>query len=95
MLTSVINQITVLAQMPGQNIQPQAPSEIASKTDRFLNFFMFVGIAGIIVGVITAGVAMVLSRREGSSEEATALALRVGVGALIVGSASSIVVAFL
>lgn len=95
MLTSLTTQFAVLAQMPGQDIQPQAPADIAAKFDRILNLAMYIGIVFIIIGVIAAGSAMVLSRREGSSEEATAMALRIGIGAMIVGSATAIVGAFL
>lgn len=85
----------VVAQMPGQNIQPQAPAEFASKFDRILNLAMYIGIAVAIIGVIVAGASMVISRREGSSEEATGMALRVGIGTMIIGGASAIVAALL
>ena len=38
---------------------------------------------------------MVLSRREGTSEEATSAALRVGVGCLVIGGAGTIVAALI
>ncbi len=90
-----LNSQMVLAQMPGQNLQPQAPSGFGEKVDRGLNFGMYVGLVIAIAGVIAVGASMVLSRREGTSEEATANALRVGIGCLIIGSAASIVSAFL
>ena len=56
---------------------------------------MYIGIVVAIVGVIAVGASMVISRREGSSEEATSNALRIGIGCLIIGSAATIVTAFL
>ncbi|WP_115686503.1 hypothetical protein [Corynebacterium senegalense] len=85
----------VLAQMPGQNIQPQAPSEFATKFDRLLNLAMYIGIGVAIIGVIVAGASMVLSRQQGTSEEATAMALRIGIGSMIIGGAAAIVAAML
>lgn len=90
-----INARILLAQMPGQNITPQAPGEFGAKIERGLNFAFYVGIAIAIVGVIIAGATMVLSRREGTSEEATTLALRIGFGAMIMGGATTIIGAFL
>ena len=55
---------------------------------------MYVGIVIAIAGVIAIGAAMVISRREGTSEEATGNALRVGIGCLIIGSAGTLVAAF-
>ena len=85
----------VLAQMPGQNLTPQAPGEFGQKFDRGLNFAMYLGIGVAIIGVIVAGAAMVLSRREGTSEEATGMALRIGIGATMIGGAGSLIAAFL
>lgn len=85
----------VLAQMPGENIQPQAPAEFAGKFDRLLNLAMYIGIGVAIVGVIVAGASMVLSRQQGSSEEATGMALRIGIGSMIIGGAGAIVAAML
>ena len=45
--------------------------------------------------MISIGASMVLSRREGTSEEATAAALRVGVGCLVIGGAGTIVAALI
>lgn len=89
------DKANVLAQMPGQNISPQAPGDFGEKVDRGLGFGMFLGLVVAIVGVIAAGATLVVSRREGTSEEATALALRIAVGCMIIGSATSIVSAFI
>lgn len=85
----------VLAQMPGQNLQPQAPAEFAGRFDRLLNLVMYVGIAIAVVGVIVAGATLVISRQQGSSEEATAMGLRIGIGTMIIGGAGAIVAALL
>ncbi|MBL3940515.1 hypothetical protein FH720_25195, partial [Bacteroides thetaiotaomicron] len=82
-------------QMPGQNIQPQAPSEFSQKFDNILNLAMYIGIAIAIIGVIVAGASMVISRQQGSSEEATSMALRIGIGSMIIGAAGTIVAAML
>lgn len=91
----VLQSLVVLAQMPGQNIQPQAPAGFGDKINQGLNFGFFVGISIAIIGVIIAGASMVLSRREGSAEEATQLALRIGFGSMLMGGAVSIISAFL
>ena len=85
----------ILAQMPGQNLSPQAPGEFGAKFDRGLSFAMYIGIGVAIIGVIVAGAAMALSRREGTSEEATGMALRIGIGATMIGGAGSLIAAFL
>ena len=90
-----LNPVYFLAQMPGQNIQPQAPGEFASKFDNILNLAMYIGIAIAIIGVIVAGTSMVISRQQGSSEEATSMALRIGIGSMIIGAAGTIVAAML
>lgn len=84
----------ILAQMPGQNLSPQAPGDFGEKINRGLNFGMFIGIAVAVAGVIAIGAGMVISRREGTSEEVTANAIRVGIGCLIIGSAGTLVAAF-
>ena len=89
MLLYVASQI--LAQMPGQNMQPQAPAGFGAKIEQGLSFAFYIGIAMAMV----AGITLLMSRREGSSEEATAMAMRIGFGAMILGGATSIVGAFL
>lgn len=84
-----------LAQMPGSNLSPQAPGDFGAKFDRGLNFAQYIGIGVAIIGVIVAGASMALSRREGTSEEATGMALRIGIGATLIGGASSLIAAFL
>lgn len=85
--------IAYLAQMPGQNMQPQAPGSFVEKTNQGLNFGMFIGIVVAIAGVIAVGASLVISRQEGTSEQATSAALRIGVGCMIIGGAGAIVAA--
>ncbi|TVS26969.1 hypothetical protein [Corynebacterium sanguinis] len=89
------NIIYLAQQIPGQNLTPQAPGDFGAKVDRALNFGVFIGLVVAVAGVLAIGASLVISRREGSSEEATASALRVGIGCLIIGSAGSIVAALI
>ncbi len=96
LITAAYDATTViLAQMPGQDLTPQAPGDFGAKFDRGLNFAQYIGIGVAIIGVIVAGASMALSRREGTSEEATGMALRIGIGATLIGGASSLIAAFL
>ncbi|HAT6526212.1 TPA: hypothetical protein JAK05_002212 [Corynebacterium striatum] len=88
-------QTSILAQVPGQDLSPQAPGDFGEKVDRGLNFGVYIGLVVAVAGVISIGASMVLSRREGTSEEATSAALRVGVGCLIIGGAGTIVAALI
>lgn len=81
----------VLAQMPGQGISPQAPGELGTKFERLLNFAQYLAFGVAIIGVITAGASWALSRREGSSEEATSRAIAIGIGCAVIGGAGGIV----
>lgn len=82
---------TVLAQMPGQSINPQAPGDLGVKFERLLNFAQYLAFGVAIIGVITAGASWALSRREGSSEEATSRAIAIGIGCAVIGGAGGIV----
>ena len=65
-----VGVVLVMAQadIPGQGIQPQAPPGLAGKMNTFLSWVQYFGIFFAVVGVIVAGIGLVLSRREGSSE---------------------------
>lgn len=91
----VSNTAWIMAQIPGQNLQPQAPGDFGQKVDQALNFGVFIGILVAVAGVIAAGASMVISRREGTSEEATSNAIRIGLGCLVIGSAGAIVSALI
>lgn len=94
--TIIDTTVQYLAQVPGSNgVSPQAPAGLSEKFDRGLNFATYIGIFVCIIGVIVAGAAMALSRREGTSEEATGMALRIGMGSTLVGAAAALIPAFL
>ena len=56
----------ILAQVPGQDLNPQAPGDFGEKVDRSLNFGVYIGLVVAVAGVISIGASMVLSRREGT-----------------------------
>lgn len=89
------NTAIILAQQPGSNMRPEAPGELGGHFDRGLNLAMYVGIVLAVLGVIIAGATMLISRRDGSGEEATSMALRIGIGTMLIGTAGSIVAALL
>ncbi|MDV2429036.1 hypothetical protein RAE06_09065 [Corynebacterium tuberculostearicum] len=60
-----------------------------------LGLLILIAATALIVPSTSAGASMALSRREGTSEEATSNALRVGIGCLIVGSVGTIVAALI
>lgn len=86
--------IIYLAQMPGQNMTPQAPGEFGQKMDQGLNFAQYIGFGVAIIGIIVAGAAAIISRRDGSSEEATSKAIAVGIGVAVISGAGTLVSAF-
>ena len=87
---------TYLAQLPGSGgVSPQAPAGLTEKFDRGLSFATYIGVFICMIGLIVAGASMAISRREGTSEEATGMALRIGMGATLVGAAVAIIPAFL
>lgn len=87
---------TIMALIPGSGgVSPQAPAGLGEKFDRGLGFATYIGIFICMIGLIVAGASMAISRREGTSEEATSMALRIGMGATLVGAAVAIVPAFL
>ena len=92
-----VGVVLVMAQadIPGQGIQPQAPPGLAGKMNTFLSWVQYFGIFFAVVGVIVAGVGLVLSRREGSSEEATANFLRIGLGTVVISTAVTLVSALI
>ncbi|WPF66697.1 MULTISPECIES: hypothetical protein [unclassified Corynebacterium] len=87
---AVMGFVDVVA-MPGQNIRPQAPGEFGAKINNLLNIATWVAIAICIFGVIASGITFLVARNRGMSEEVTEMALRIGGGCLLVGSASGVV----
>ncbi|MDY3128136.1 MAG: hypothetical protein SOW59_08465 [Corynebacterium sp.] len=81
---------TVLAQMDVFNTTPTAPDGFTQPVSRLVGIAKWVGYVLIGVGVIVMGASMAISRREGTSEEATANAVRIGAAAMLIGGVSSI-----
>lgn len=80
--------------VPFQNVEPQAPDGLAEKFDKGLGFAKYIAFFIAIIGIIVAGAGFAISRREGSSEEATSTAIRIGFGVAIIAGATAIVTFF-
>lgn len=68
------------AQNPGSDLQPTAPPGIGQKVESFLNWAFYICMAAALVGVMVMLAGIVMSRRDGTSDEVTSNAFRVGVG---------------
>ena len=68
------------AQNPGSDLQPTAPPGVGQKVDIFLNWAFYICMAAALVGVMVMLAGIVMSRRDGHSDEVTSNAFRVGVG---------------
>ena len=68
------------AQNPGSDLQPTAPPGVGQKVDTFLNWAFYICMAAALVGVMVMLAGIVMSRRDGHSDEVTSNAFRVGVG---------------
>lgn len=73
-------QVSIQAQLPGENVTPTAPPGVGEKVNTALNWAMWICIAVAFVGAIVCVAGIVLSRREGSSDEVTGNMLRIGLG---------------
>lgn len=87
--------VHVLADMPGQNLSPQAPGEIGGKVDRGLSIAQYIAFAIAILGVIAMGAMVIISRSRGGMEEATEIALKIIGGVTLISGAVGIVSAFM
>lgn len=84
--------INILAQEgPGANVSPQAPPGFGSKIDMLLSFVQYIAFGVLILAVLVMGATLAMSRREGSSEEVTASALRIGGGTALVSGAVGVI----
>ncbi|WP_312803539.1 hypothetical protein [Corynebacterium variabile] len=72
--------VSYQAQLPGENVSPTAPPGIGDKVNSVLDWVFWICIAVAFIGAIVAVTGIVLSRREGSSDEVTSNMLRVGIG---------------
>ncbi|MGJ4093956.1 hypothetical protein [Corynebacterium macclintockiae] len=68
------------AQNPGSDLRPTAPPGVGQKVDTFLNWAFYICMAAALVGVMVMLAGIVMSRRDGHSDEVTSNAFRVGVG---------------
>lgn len=72
--------VSIQAQLPGENVQPAPPPGVGDKVNSALNWMQWILIAVAFVGASVAVAGIVLSRREGSSDEVTGNMLRIGLG---------------
>lgn len=88
-----IQHVITLAQAGDMfgDVHPQAPSGFQERVNRGLGFAQYLGVALAVVGVIVAGISMIIGRQRGDGDEATHMALRIGAGAAMIGSALAIV----
>ncbi|WP_426722052.1 hypothetical protein [Corynebacterium auriscanis] len=66
--------------MPGSNLQPTAPPGVDEKVNTLLNWAQWVCFAIALLGALAAITGVILSRREGNSDEVTSNTIRVGLG---------------
>lgn len=68
------------AQTPGSDLQPKAPPGVGEKINTVLDWAFWICIAAAFLGVMALLAGIVMSRRDGTSDEVTANLFRVGVG---------------
>lgn len=66
--------------LPGSNLQPTAPPGVGEKVNTLLNWTQWICFAAALIGTLVAIAGMVMSRREGNSDEATGTMFRIGLG---------------
>ena len=74
------SELSIQAQLPGENVTPTAPPGIGDNVNTALNWAMWICIAVAFIGALVCVAGIVLSRREGSSDEVTGNMLRIGLG---------------
>lgn len=80
----------VLAQAEVFDGGATAPEGFTEPVTQLIGIAKWVGYVLVGVGLIVMAAAMAVSRREGSSEEVTGNAIRIGAAAMILGGVSSI-----
>lgn len=83
--------VTILAQGPGANVSPEAPPGFGEKIDQLLSFTQYIAFGVLILAVIVTGATVAISRQQGTSEEVTSSALRIGGGIALVAGAVGVV----
>lgn len=75
------NRAMIVAQdKPGSQLQPVAPPGVGEKVNVVLNWAYWLCFAAALVGVMMVITGVVMSRRDGASDEVTTNVMRVGVG---------------
>lgn len=77
------------------NVSPEAPPGMEGPIKKLLAYAKWLAYAVTVLGIIVAGGGAVVSRQQGSSEEGTQTAIRIGVGAAVIGAAGSILSMFM
>ncbi|WP_311342027.1 hypothetical protein [Corynebacterium riegelii] len=80
----------ILAQADLFNTSPTAPDGFTGPMQRLVGMAKWIGFVLVGIGIITVAGSMAVSRREGTSDEATSNALRIGFAALLLGSVGSL-----
>lgn len=66
--------------LPGSNLQPTAPPGVGDKINILLNWAQWVCFAAALLGTLATIAGVVISRRNGDSDEATSSIFRIGIG---------------
>lgn len=86
----VDSTVSVVAQAEVFDAPAQAPDGFTGPVQTLIGMAKWIGFVLVGVGVIVMGASMAVSRREGTSEEATSNAIRIGAAAMLLGGVSSI-----
>lgn len=76
--------------LPGSNLQPTAPPGVGDKINTMLNWTQWICFVAALMGTLVAIASMVMSRRDGNSEEATRSMLRIGLGVAFLAGAGGL-----
>ena len=76
--------------LPGSNLQPTAPPGVGDKINTMLNWTQWICFAAALIGTLVAIAGMVMSRRDGNSEEATSSMFRIGLGVAFLAGAGGL-----
>lgn len=76
------------------DVDPVAPPGMDGPIKSLLSYAKWLSYAVTVLGIMIAGAGAVISRQQGSSEEGTQTAIRIGIGAAVIGAAGSILSMF-
>lgn len=80
----------ILAQAEVFDAPASAPEGFAEPVRRLIGMAKWIGFVLVGVGIIVMGASMAISRREGSSEEATTNAVRIAAAAMLLSGVGAI-----